>query len=505
MYYLSLLFIVFTFMVVYKNPKSRTSWFICLVILGWFCSPYGFVLYLDKNNIYSLFINRYFNLPYSWWNQIALMNVDQVNLIRVMNFGIMLFVYAFACYAIAFTCAGHDHKNFKRYILLLLVPILEMVIYDPVAYKKIYLLLICGDPALLSFNQFDTLIKIVYNLTRFINIGYLLGAVALLVNYLNHRTHIPFIRNYTAFVLLGFIPVIILFLLTFSWAPKELMAVSALADYVSFNVVDLSQKDWLFLILRYFGLVAFPIIIYATWKLSAVEAYYRKQESHITKSINIAHLGARVFSHALKNQLISIQGETEYLEGKLRDGNQADLLESVRTIQSTCDQMIERLNELYDRFKSIDVDLRPTGLVGPINEAVQRFRRMLPSAVTFLYEYPQDNPSVFLDHKHFKEAITVILNNALDAIGAGNGAITVRITYLDNWGVVEIADTGVGMDAEQQKHVFEPFYTTKSSSRNWGIGLSYVHKIVLAHNGRIFVESAPGQGSTFKIVVPVIV
>jgi signal transduction histidine kinase len=503
LYYLSLLFIAFTLMVVYKNPKSRTSWFICLVILGWFCSPYGFVLYLDKNNIYSLFINRYFNLPYSWWNQIALMNVAQVNLIRVMNFGILLFVYAFACYAIAFTCAGHDRKNLKRYMLLLLVPILEMVIYDPVAYKKIYLLLIAGDPPLLSFHQFDTVIKVVYDVTRFVNIGYLLGAVALLVNYLNHRTHIPFVRNYTAFVLLGFIPVITLFLLTFFWAPKELMAVSALADYVSFNVVDLSEKDWLFLILRYFGFIAFPIIIYATWKLSAVEAYYRKQESHITKSINIAHLGARVFSHALKNQLISIQGEAEYLQSKLQ--GQEDLLESAQTILSTCDQVIERLNELYDRFKSIDVDLRPAGLITPVSEAVQSFQRTLPPRIAFDYAFPEVNPAVFLDYKHLKEAITVILNNALDAIGQGEGSITVRITNHDNWSVIAIADTGVGMTPEQQKHVFEPFYTTKSSSRNWGIGLSYVHKIILAHHGKIFVESAPGQGSTFTIILPVIV
>ncbi len=499
MQYLSLLFIVFTIIVVYKNPKNQTSWFIGLVILGWFLSPYGFILYLDRDNIYSLFINRYFNLPYSWWNQIDLMNLERINLIRLMNFGILLFVYAFASFSIAFT-RNDDRKNIRLYLLLIIAPLFELFIYDPLAYKKIYLILTTGNPSILTATQFNTLSKFIYDLTRFANILYLLGALTLLIIYLKKQTQIPFIRNFTAFVLVGFIPIIVLFLLTFWWAPNELMTVSAIANYVSFNVVDLSQKYWLFFIFRYFLIIAVPLILYASWKYSSSEVNYRKQENLITKSINVAHLGARVFSHALKNQIISIQGEAEYLQSKLQ--GQGDLLESIRTIQGACDETLQRLNELYDRFRIIDLELRPAELVIPVNEALQGLARTIPTNIQLQYEYPPENPAVYLDSKHLKEAIVVILNNALEAIGGKEGHITVVIRNIDNWSIIEISDTGAGISKEQQKHIFEPFYTTKSSSKNWGIGLSYVHKIVTAHNGKIFVDSQPGQGSTFKLIFP---
>jgi signal transduction histidine kinase len=498
--YLSILFLIFTSIVVYKNPKSQTSRFILLVIFGWFLSPYGFILYLDRNNIYSLSVNRYFNLPYSWWNQIALLNPDQINLIRLMNFGILLFVYAFACYAVAFTNVRNVQKNTRYYLLLLLIPVLEFLIYDPTIYKALYLLLIYGNKSLLSYNQFDTMVQIVYNTTRFVNIGYLLGSILLLVIYLKRRNHLPFLRNYTLFVLLGFLPVIILFLLTFAWAPKELMAVSALANYVSFNVVDLSDKYWLSVAFRYMVIGAFPVIIYATWKYGTLEVSYQKQENSITKSINIAHLGARVFSHALKNQIIAIQGETEFLQSKLP--GQTEIQESIKTIQSTCETMIARLNELYNRFHSIELELLPTALNQGCGEAIQNFARTIPPQITFNYRPAADDPCVYLDARHFQEVIAVLFNNALEAIGEQAGTIEVAISNAGNWGIVTIADTGVGMATEQLKHIFEPFYTTKSSSQNWGIGLSYVHKIITGHNGKIFVESKAGHGSAFKLAFP---
>ena len=502
MLFLSVLFVFFTLIMVYKNPKSRTSWFICLVMLGWFFSPYGFILYLGKQNFYYLLVNRYFNLSYSWWNRLALMDVHQVNIIRLMNFGIMLFVYAFLCYAIAFTYAKHDRKNIKLYIMLAILPCIQLLIYDPIIYKKIYLFFCTGNHPLLSYAQFDFIIKIIYNATLLVNIGYLLTSILLLTLYLARRTHIPFIRNYTLFVLLGFIPIITIFLFTFSLAPKQLITVSAIADYVSFNVVDLSKNQLLFLVFRYLVILAFCMIMYATWKFGTMEAFYLNQNAHITKSIKTAHLGARIFSHALKNQLISIQGESEYLENRLQD-NEA-LYQSAHSITTTCNDVIERLNELYDRFNIIDIDLSPTELARPVKEVIDGFSRILPPNIALQQEYEEAVPPAFIDCSHLKEVLKVLLNNAREAIGSDNGTVSINLSVEDNWSIIRISDTGIGMSQQQLKHIFEPFYTTKSSAKNWGIGLSYVHKIVSAHNGKIFAESKPGKGSTFKIILPVI-
>ncbi|MBU1985451.1 hybrid sensor histidine kinase/response regulator, partial [bacterium] len=67
---------------------------------------------------------------------------------------------------------------------------------------------------------------------------------------------------------------------------------------------------------------------------------------------------------------------------------------------------------------------------------------------------------------------------------------------------IEITDTGTGMDEETRSRVFEPFYTTKQADRGTGLGLSISMNIVQSHGGTIEVESAAGQGSTFRVVLP---
>jgi len=99
-----------------------------------------------------------------------------------------------------------------------------------------------------------------------------------------------------------------------------------------------------------------------------------------------------------------------------------------------------------------------------------------------------------------------ILVNAAQAMpnDHGRGTITVRSACPDNDHVrIEISDTGCGMDAAQIKRIFEPFYTTKPVGLGTGLGLSISYGIIQRHAGHIEVTSAIGQGTTFRIVLPV--
>jgi signal transduction histidine kinase len=96
-----------------------------------------------------------------------------------------------------------------------------------------------------------------------------------------------------------------------------------------------------------------------------------------------------------------------------------------------------------------------------------------------------------------------VLNNALRHTPTG-GTITIRSRRLDDHALIEIADTGAGIHPEDLPHIFERFYRSDKAgtTRGFGLGLAIARNIIEQHQGTIEVESEPGTGSTFRIVVP---
>ncbi|MDQ6966809.1 MAG: response regulator [Mariprofundaceae bacterium] len=136
-----------------------------------------------------------------------------------------------------------------------------------------------------------------------------------------------------------------------------------------------------------------------------------------------------------------------------------------------------------------------------------------------LVELAAELPAVQADVTQLQQVIMNLVINASDAIGEQSGSITLRTgikrveagqceqTYtgeLLNEGeyvFLEVCDTGCGMNAETRKKLFDPFYSTKFTGR--GLGMSAVLGIVRGHHGAIIVESEPGQGSCFRVLLPV--
>ncbi|AGX88623.1 sensor histidine kinase [Candidatus Symbiobacter mobilis] len=116
-----------------------------------------------------------------------------------------------------------------------------------------------------------------------------------------------------------------------------------------------------------------------------------------------------------------------------------------------------------------------------------------------------DIPRVQCVPSQLNQVFLQLLANACAAID-GRGTIFLRTRTMGEAGeevCVEVADTGKGMDAEQRKHIFDPFYTTRPIGKGTGLGLSASLGVVTAHGGRIEVDSEPGKGSVFRVILPV--
>jgi signal transduction histidine kinase len=205
---------------------------------------------------------------------------------------------------------------------------------------------------------------------------------------------------------------------------------------------------------------------------------------------------ARETAHQLGTPLSSLMGWSELLGSRV-EGN-AGAEEALAEVRED----ITRLQKVTDRFSKIGS--RPDRRKESLNAAVERVVRYLERRI------PQMNKSVeirflapdqvecLMNAELVEWVIENLLKNALDAIES-NGRIDVSVMREGTRAVVEVHDTGKGIDPRLRKDVFRPGYSTKR--RGWGLGLSLSKRIVEEfHDGKIFVKaSTTGKGATFRV------
>jgi PAS domain S-box-containing protein len=142
----------------------------------------------------------------------------------------------------------------------------------------------------------------------------------------------------------------------------------------------------------------------------------------------------------------------------------------------------------------------PADLNGCLEEALAALRQKLARPGLRVVKDLKPLPQVRCTRSQIVQAFQHLLSNAAEAIEK-RGAVTVRSQRDGDHVVVEVADTGRGMEPEVQKKIFEPFFTTKPGAK--GLGLALAATIVHSHGGRITARSRPGQGSTFRVELPI--
>jgi signal transduction histidine kinase len=105
-----------------------------------------------------------------------------------------------------------------------------------------------------------------------------------------------------------------------------------------------------------------------------------------------------------------------------------------------------------------------------------------------------------MDADKMSQVMLNLLLNAVDAMPAG-GRLNVHVGADEDGGIrIQVVDNGAGIDPEDQAHIFEPYFSTKTSGT--GLGLAIVHNVIQAHRGEIRVDSRPGGGTTVHISLP---
>lgn len=131
-----------------------------------------------------------------------------------------------------------------------------------------------------------------------------------------------------------------------------------------------------------------------------------------------------------------------------------------------------------------------------------QLKKTVKSIVTHI---PENLPRIWTDPTYLEQVLLNLLVNAAQAADKDDSRIEIRVDVRPNWlnhSILEVKDNGHGMDEITRQEIFNPFFTTKSSSGGSGLGLYVCHNLVHSLKGRIEVESESGKGSTFRVVLP---
>jgi len=227
----------------------------------------------------------------------------------------------------------------------------------------------------------------------------------------------------------------------------------------------------------------------------------KRIEEELRRGERLTAMGelASGMAHEIRNPLNAISVIIQRLEREFEPSEgREEYLQLARTVRSE----VSRMNGIVEQFLKLarppKLHIRETD-IGDLLEDVASL--IEPEAarkgVSLEREFGSVRASVDVDQ--MKQAVMNLLRNALDATGRGD-RITVRSGRSDGDVIIEVSDTGEGIPEENLPRIFDIYFTTKSTGT--GLGLSLAHRIVSEHGGRIEVESEPGVGSTFRIVLP---
>jgi signal transduction histidine kinase len=123
--------------------------------------------------------------------------------------------------------------------------------------------------------------------------------------------------------------------------------------------------------------------------------------------------------------------------------------------------------------------------------------------ISVALNYAENLPQIMAVADQLKQVFLNLLTNAADACHQGGGVITISTWQEKDRVAVAIKDNGVGIKPEEMEHIFRPFFTTKPEVKGTGLGLSVSYGIIKTHHGEFRVESQPGEGSTFTVLLPI--
>ncbi len=224
------------------------------------------------------------------------------------------------------------------------------------------------------------------------------------------------------------------------------------------------------------------------------------RQSHIIQSEKLAAIGTLVFgvAHELNNPLSNISTSCQILQEEIDSDDRDFKDEMLRQISDETDRARDVVRTLLDYSRSKDKKI--FSLAVALQETIRLVKAEIPAKISIITNVP-DDITLFGDKQKIQQVFINLIKNSSDAIRE-MGEISIEARQDAKHVEIIFQDNGYGMDQSTLSKAFDPFFSSKTDKKGYGLGLFIVHNIINEHGGRIDVDSDPDKGTIFTITLP---
>lgn len=252
----------------------------------------------------------------------------------------------------------------------------------------------------------------------------------------------------------------------------------------------------------YMGLVIYLLATFSFFALKysffGVRITIEKQKSIYEK--RLFNSGISIFNHSIKNEISKISFCANYLKetANLKDKNSEETLD---IISSSSSHLLDMMKKLNFQAQEIVLNYQYIKLKDIVDDIIFSNKIFLEEKRITLSQKTDKDISIYCDKTHIKELISNLIKNAIEAI-KDEGNIQILTSYEKKYLVIKIKDSGCGILEKDIGNITEPFFSTKKSSKNFGLGLYYCKKVIEKHGGFLEIKSQEGKGSEVSVFFP---
>ncbi|MFN8210462.1 MAG: ATP-binding protein [Bacteroidales bacterium] len=241
-------------------------------------------------------------------------------------------------------------------------------------------------------------------------------------------------------------------------------------------------------------------------------------ENRLLQAQKLETIGALAggLAHDFNNILTTIFGYSELLMDEVKGNTSAT--DKINRIVSAVNRARSLTSQILTFSRQVEQQKIPVSIYEVLKETIGFVESGKPASINLISNLEECVCMVYADPTQLFRVFLNLMTNAIQAMENEAGTLTISMTIIDGnlvrhelsrhivadeYAIVKVEDTGVGMDPSVMHRIFEPYFTTKEGGKGTGMGLSVVHGIVSEIEGEILVSSKPGKGTVFSVFLPI--